>query len=150
MQTEPRQELTDALKGITWIAPNPFDEPTAYLLLHPPSGGGALDDGVRRAAAELGLRRLDREAEMMWVGTDALAASLRGDRVELWSRSRSWWSQSVNDDWTGTAIARRYIVLTLGTVPLLGEDATAVSAYLRHSDRVYTGLVKIRLRVTDK
>lgn len=35
MQTEQHQDLMDALEGVTWIAPNPFDESAAYLLLHP-------------------------------------------------------------------------------------------------------------------
>jgi hypothetical protein len=151
MQTEQHQDLMDALEGVTWTAPNPFDESAAYLLLHPVSATSAPGDGVRQVADGLGLRRLDREAEMMWVGTDVLAASLRGERVDLWNGARSsWWSQWVTDEWTGAAIARRYIVLAMGITPLLDKDAKAVSAYLRHSDRVYAGLVKIRLRVTDQ
>lgn len=146
----PGESLEEALDGVTWISPNPFNEATAYLLLHPLTDGPLIPDGVQALSTELGLRRLDRDAEMMWVGTDTLVAALHGTRVGLWRGTRPWWSHAVTDAWTAAAIARRYIVLVVGTTPLCGEDSRAVSAYLGRHDQTYAGLVKIRFRLEDQ
>lgn len=138
----------EEVSAVTWIAPNPFGEPTAYLLVHPVGLAGV--DGLLEAVQGFGLRRLDTGAEMMWVGPDTLVAALRGDRAGLWRGPDLWWSQPVTDEWTGTAIARRYIVLVVGDEPLVDDDAAGLSTYLGRTEHVHAGLIKIRLKVTDQ
>lgn len=87
---------------------------------------------------------------MMWVGTDDLVASLRGDRVTLWRGAEPWWAHHVSDEWTGAAIGRRYVVLVVGSDAITRTDPVELSAYLTRRERVHAGLVKIRLRVTDQ
>lgn len=129
----------------TWSAPNPFGEPTAFVLVHPVDGE---DDGTLAAASEsLGLKRLDADGDILPIGTDTLYASLRALQVELCTPRGVWLIQPVTDDWTGHAIGRRYIVLAVGTAPLAGDaDARAISAYLADRETVHTALVKIKVR----
>ncbi|GIF62518.1 hypothetical protein Ais01nite_05530 [Asanoa ishikariensis] len=132
--------------GLTaWSAPNPFGEPTAFVLVHPISGD---DDGTfAGAVANLGMRRLDADGDILPIGTDTLYASLRAMRVELCGPDGVWLSHPVIDDWTANAIGRRYIVLAIGTAPLAGDaDAAAISAYLADRANVHAALVKIRVR----
>lgn len=128
-----------------WSAPNPFGEPTAFVLIHPI---GAPDDGTLGAAiGSLGLKRLDGDGDILPIGTDHLYASLKAMRVELCRPDGVWMSHPVTDEWTGNAIGRRYIVLVVGTEPLPDDaDADAISAYLANRESVYTALVKIRVR----
>lgn len=132
--------------GMTaWSAPNPFGEPTAFVLVHPIE---APDDGpLADAVARLGLRRIDAEGDILPIGTDTLYASLHGLRVELCTADGVWLRHAVSDDWTGHAIGRRYVVLAIGTAPLDADaDATAISAYLADATNVHAALVKIRVR----
>ncbi|GAA2373071.1 hypothetical protein [Dactylosporangium salmoneum] len=145
--TEPIPGTTTALDvGVTaWSAPNPFGEPTAFVMVHPST---APDDGTFADAVEhLGLRRLDAGRDILPIGTDTLYASLKAMRVELCTPDRVWLSHQVTDEWTKNAIGRRYIVLVIGTAPLSGgADADAISAYLADRTSVYAALVKIRVR----
>lgn len=133
--------------GLTaWSAPNPFGEPTAYLLVHPLEG--APEDVLEQTIADLGLKRIDEGGDILPIGTGLLYASLRAMQVELCTSDGVWVSSPVTDDWTGHAIGRRYIVLALGTKPLDSEaDAAAISAYLTDRESVYAALVKIRVRM---
>lgn len=143
--TAPTTETTDI--GLTaWSAPNPFGEPTAFVLVHPLR---TVDDGtLADAIARLGLKRLDAEGDILPIGTDTLYASLRALQVELCTSAGVWLAHPVTDEWTGHAIGRRYIVLVVGTAPLGDDaDAAAISTYLAEHERVFTGLVKIRVRV---
>lgn len=129
-----------------WSAPNPFGEPTAYLLVHPVDA--AADETLTAAITALGLKRLDADGDILPIGTDTLYASLRGLRVELCTDDEIWLSRPVTDGWTGNAIGRRYIVLATGTRPLPDDaDAEAIAAYLADRENVYAGLVKIRVRI---
>lgn len=135
--------------GLTaWSAPNPFGEPTAFLLVHPLS---APDDGTLvEAVTGMGLKRLDADGDILPLGTEVLYASLRAMRVELCTAAGVWLDQPVTDDWTANAIGRRYIVLVVGTRPLADDaDADAISAYLADRASIFTALVKIRVRVEN-
>jgi hypothetical protein len=129
----------------TWSAPNPFGEPTAFVLVHPIA---TPDDGtLARASTDLGLRRLDASGDILPVGTDRLYASLGARRVELCTPRGVWLDRRVSDDWTGHAIGRRYVVLAIGTAPLPGDaDARAISGYLADRESVHAALVQIRVR----
>lgn len=131
-----------------WSAPNPFGEPSAFALVHPTEASA--DTAVESIGEQLGLKRLDAAGDIPWVGTDTMYASLRAMRVELCAGSDVWIDSEVTDSWTGNAVARRYVVLAVGKDPLPEEvDAEAIAEYLTHQDRVYTGLVKIRLRTAQ-
>lgn len=139
--TEPTRDI-----GVTaWSAPNPFGEQTAFVLVHPRT---MPDDGVlAQAVAELGLKRLDADGDILPIGTDTLYASLRALKVELCTGRGVWLDHPVTDEWTGNAIGRRYIVLAIGTLPLDGDaDAAAIAAYLANRATIHAGLVKIRVR----
>ena len=133
--------------GLTmWTAPNPFDEPTSYALVHPysPEAG----TGLRTTAAELGLRRLDEARDILPLGTDTMYVSLRAQQVEFCIADEVWVRHPVPDDWTGNAVGRRYVVFVLGTEPLRDDaDAETISSYLKQRESIYSALVKIRLRV---
>lgn len=137
-----------------WSAPNPFGEPTAYLLVHPLDAAGTADGAdtagpaLTEAIAALGLKRLDADGDILPIGTDTLYASLRALRVELCANDQVWLSRTVTDDWIGNAIGRRYIVLATGTEPLAQDaDGEAIADYLADRENVYAGLVKIRVRL---
>ncbi|WP_040796991.1 hypothetical protein [Nocardia higoensis] len=132
--------------GVTaWSAPNPFGEPTAYLLVHPVHG--TADDALLETITTLGLERSDIDGDILPIGTDTLYASLRALRVELCRNDQVWLSRPVTDGWTAHAIGRRYIVLAAGTEPLAEDaDAGAIAAYLADRENVYAALVKIRVR----
>jgi hypothetical protein len=145
---EPSTALIVDIGAAGWVAPNPFGEPTAYILVHPIDGVGG--DELGTTAQGLGFKRLDAEGDIMWVGTDTLLAALRAMQVEFWSGDSIWVRHAVTDDWTGAAIARRYVVLVIGTAPLTADpDGSAIAAYLSNRESVHAGLVKIRLNVTD-
>lgn len=137
------------LNAFTWSSPNPFGEDTAYLLLTP----GEAEVGVELAelANYLGLKPMGFGGDIPWVGTDYLCVALRGVFADLWAGDHSWLKIPVTDSWTGHAIGRRYIVMVVGT-GATGDDMSAeeISTYLRSSEGVSAGLVKIRLRVTDQ
>ena len=135
--------------GVTvWSAPNPFGEPTAFALVHPEPD--VVIGGLEELAGGLGLKRLDAEGDIPWIGTDVLYASLRAMQVELCHGSDVWVSGPVSDDWTGNAVGRRYVVLTIGLDPLPDPaDAAEIADYLTRRDRIWTGLVKIRVRMTQ-
>lgn len=138
-QTEQRIGIT------TWSAPNPFGEPTAFALVHPL--GDSAPQALTDAIEQLGLKRIDAEGDILPIGTDTLYASLRAMKVELCTSEGVWIDHSVTDEWTGNAIGRRYIVLAIGVDPLSEQaDPAAISEYLAQRDRVYTALVKIRVR----
>ncbi|MCF8610509.1 hypothetical protein L5G28_10140 [Gordonia sp. HY285] len=145
MSDEPTTESTPSIGMTAWSAPNPFDESTAFVLVHPIHEE---DDGTLGAAvASLGLKRLDSDGDILPIGTDTLYASLRAMSVELCTGDGVWMSHPVTDDWTGNAIGRRYIVLAVGTAPLSDDaDPSEISAYLAAKENVYAGLVKIRVR----
>jgi hypothetical protein len=133
---------------VAWIAPNPFGEPTAYLMVYPTEDVGT--EELASTAKSLGLRSLDTAGDIMWIGTDTLVAALRAMQIELWTGDKIWLRHTVTDDLTGAAIARRYAVLVVGTAPLDAEpDAEAIAAYLSERQRVFAGLVRLRLRMTD-
>lgn len=140
--------ITAAIGLASWISTNPFGEPTAYLLAYPQN-----DDAVAVLAADaerFTFKRLDAEGDILWVGTDTLQAALRAMQVEFWSGDDVWARHPVGDEWTGAAIARRYVVLVIGTaVTDANSDGIAIADYLSQRDQVFTGLVKIRLKVTD-
>lgn len=133
--------------GLTmWTAPNPFDEPTSYALIHPYTSDAGT--GLAQTAAELGLRRLDEDRDILPLGTNIMYVSLRAQQVEFCIGDEIWARHPVTDDWTGNAIGRRYVVFVLGTEPLMDDqDAETISAYLKQHASIYTALVKIRLRV---
>lgn len=132
-----------------WVAPNPFGEPTAYLLVHPRSDAAAPPLGA--VAGTLGLKRIDEPGDILPVGTDVMVAALRGLHVDLWAGDRRWLELPVGDSWTAAAVGRRYIVLVIGSEPQDEvADADQIAAYLGEPGRVRTGLVKIRLKVTDQ
>jgi hypothetical protein len=129
----------------TWTASNPFGEPTGFVLVHPidAADGG----GLAEIIANLGLKRLDADGDILPIGTEVLYASLRAQRVELCTAENVWLSHPVTDDWTGNAIGRRYVVLAIGTAPLAEDaDAAAIAGYLAERSNVYAALVKIRVR----
>lgn len=135
--------------GLTaWSAPNPFGEPTAFVLVHPITGP---DDGtLADTIARLGLKRLDADGDILPIGSDTLYASLRAMQVELCTSEGVWLSHPVTDDWTGNAIGRRYVVLVIGTAPLADDaDAAAISGHLSDREQVFTALVKIRVRLEN-
>jgi hypothetical protein len=133
---------------VAWIAPNPFGEPAAYLMVYPTEDAGS--EELACSAKSLGLRSLDTEGDIMWVGTDTLVAALRAMQIELWATDKIWLRHTVTDDLMSAVIARRYIVLVVGTAPLDAEpDAEAIVAYLSDRQRVFAGLVRIRLKITD-
>ncbi|GAA1856909.1 hypothetical protein ACFQZV_02980 [Microbacterium koreense] len=144
--TSPEQGLDVGLT--TWSAPNPFGEPTAYVLVHPLTRS---DDGpLLEAITGMGLKRLDTDGDILPIGTDVLFASLRALRVELSTPSGVWLSQPVTDDWTANAIGRRYVVLVVGTEPLRDDaDAEALTSYLADRTSIFAALVKIRVRVEN-
>ena len=145
---EPSTALMASIGTAAWIAPNPFEEPTAYIMVYPTGDAGT--EELTTTAQSLGLRRLDTEGDIMWVGTDTLVAALRAMQVEFWAGDTVWLRHAVTDDLTGAAIARRYVVLVIGTTPLRAEpDGEMIAAYLSDRHRVHAGLVKIRLKVTD-
>lgn len=145
------QPLAD-LALTTWSAPNPFGEPTAFVLAHPLAPqdrpeAEAENVGVESIVERLGMKRLDASGDILPIGTDVLFASLRALKVELCTPQGVWLEQSVSDEWTGHAVGRRYIVLAVGAQPLpLDADAHAISAYLRQADGIHAALVKIRVR----
>lgn len=142
--TEPGLEV-----GLTtWSSPNPFGEPTAYVLVHPLTSP---DDGsLAEAVGGMGLKRLDADGDILPIGSEILSASLRARRVELCTPAGVWLDQPVTDDWTANAIGRRYVVLVVGTEPLSEDaDAEALSAYLADREHAYAALVKIRVRVEN-
>lgn len=141
----PTNAASQTVGVTTWSAPNPFGEPTAFVLVHPID---ASDDGsLSRTIDDLGLKRLDADGDILPIGTDTLYASLRAMRVELCTPDGVWMSRPVTDDWTGKAVGRRYVVLAIGTQPLADEaDATAIAEYLSDRGNVYAALVKIRVR----
>ena len=145
---EEKVVLPPDLNTFVWTALNPFEEETSFLLLTP--GSEAVGEELRVVADSLGLQRMDSGSDIPWVGTDHLAVALRGAMADLWTGDHSWVRIPTSDTWTGNAIARRYIVLTVGT-RVTGDamDAEEISAYLQGED-VFAGLVKIRLRVTDQ
>lgn len=109
---------------------------------------GAPEDVLAEAITHLDLKRIDRDGDILPIGSDTLYASLRARQVELCTPEGVWLRGPVTDDWTGHAVGRRYIVLAVGTRPLSADaDAEAISAYLGHRDSVYAALVKIRVRV---
>lgn len=58
--------------GLTaWSAPNPFGEPTAYLLAHPLDG--APEDVLAEAITHLDLKRIDRDGDILPIGSDTPA-----------------------------------------------------------------------------
>ncbi|GAA3634547.1 hypothetical protein GCM10022200_17240 [Microbacterium awajiense] len=132
----------------TWSSPNPFGEPTAYVLVHPLT---RRDDGsLAEAISGMGLKRLDADGDILPLGTEILYASLRARRVELCTTAGVWLDQPVTDDWTANAIGRRYVVLVAGTEPLADDaDADALSSYLADRAHIHTALVKIRVRVEN-
>ncbi len=131
-----------------WVAPNPFGEPTAYLMVYPTEDVGR--EELAATAKNVGLRSLDTEGDIMWVGTDTLAAALRAMQIELWAHDKIWLRHTVTDHLTGAAIARGYVALVVGTVPLNAEpDAEVIAAYLSDRQRVYAGLVRVRLTADD-
>ena len=139
---------TADLGAATWVAPNPFGEPTGYVLVHPLDETGI--DTLVETAERLGLKRLDAEGDIMWVGTDTLLAALRARQFEFWAGDDLWMRHPVPDTWTGVAIARRYVVLVIGTAPLAPDpEGVVISEFLSRRDGAYTGLVKVRLKVTD-
>lgn len=145
----PSSHTTGLEVGLTtWSAPNPFGEPTAFVLVHPLT---QVDDGsLSEAVSGMGLKRLDADGDILPVGTEILYASLRALRVELCTPAGVWLDQPVTDDWTAHAIGRRYVVLVVGTQPLADDaDADAISAYLADREHIYTALVKIRVRVEN-
>ncbi|MET0735762.1 MAG: hypothetical protein ABWY55_08985 [Microbacterium sp.] len=144
LTTEPGLEV-----GLTtWSSPNPFGEPTAYVLVHPLTEP---DDGsLAEANARLGLKRLDADGDILPIGSEILYASLKALRVELCTPSGVWLDQPVTDDWTANAIGRRYVVLVVGTKPLADDaDAAALSTYLSDRESIHAALVKIRVRVEN-
>ena len=150
---EPVTEPVTAPEGLevgmtAWSAPNPFGDPTAYLLVHPVT---QTDDGtLGEAIAALGLKRLDADGDILPIGTDTLYASLRALRVDLCRPDGVWLATPVTDDWTANALGRRYIVLVLGTQPLADDaDADAIAGYLAEREHVHTALVKIRVRLDN-
>lgn len=144
--TQPAPEIAVDVATTAWSAPNPFGEPTAFLLVHPTNGP---DDGaLAGAVARLGLKRLDADGDILPIGTGELYASLRALRVELWAPEGIWLSHPVTDEWMGRAVARRYVVLAVGAEPLPeGADADAIAAYLADRRSVHAGLVRIRVRL---
>lgn len=132
----------------TWSAPNPFGEPTAFVLVHPI---GEYDDGsLAESITGMGLKRLDADGDILPIGTDILFASLRARRVELCTPAGVWLDQPVTDDWTANAVGRRYVVLVVGTAPLSDDaDAEAISAYLADREHIHAALVRIRVRVEN-
>ncbi|GAB2640797.1 hypothetical protein GCM10027068_20520 [Prescottella soli] len=143
--SDPTTGSTQQIGVTAWSAPNPFGEPTAFVLVHPT---GAIDDGtLSDVIADLGLRRLDADGDILPIGTDTLYASLRAQRVELCTADGVWLNRPVTDDWTGNALGRRYIVLAVGTAQLSDDaDAAAISKYLGARENVFAALVKIRVR----
>ncbi|WP_315584565.1 hypothetical protein [Actinomyces viscosus] len=153
-----------AFNVISWVATNPFGEAAAYLLVIF-SESTRLD--LREQASNLGLKALDAGGEMTIIGTDALSISLQGPQVAAHREGRIWFTHPVADTWTAAAIARRYIVLVMGDQPWppRGRDSSAlsdndpvsgertsardVSSYLRDHDNLFTGLVRVQLRMTS-
>ena len=109
---------------------------------------------------------------MTIIGTDALSISLQGPQVAAHCEGRTWFTHPVADTWTAAAIARRYIVLVMGDQPwpprerdsegtssVLSDNDSApgarttgardVSSYLRDHDNLFTGLVRVQLRMTS-
>ena len=154
---------------ITWGATNPCGEAAAYRLVIF-SESTRLD--LREQASNLGLKALDAGGEMTIIGTDALSISLQGPQVAAHCEGRTWFTHPVADTWTAAAIARRYIVLVMGDQPwpprerdsegtssVLSDNDSApgarttgardVSSYLRDHDNLFTGLVRVQLRMTS-
>ena len=148
MPVESSTALIADIGAAAWIAQNPFDEPTAYFLVHPLDDVASEELGT--TAQRLGFKRLDADGDIMWVGTDTLLVALRAMQAEFWAGESIWIRHSVTDDWTGVAIARRYVVLVIGTAPLTADpDGQAISEYLLDRQSIHAGLVKVRLKITE-
>lgn len=137
------------LNSFAWTAPNPFGDPTPFLLLTPGNevGIGRLEE----FAEALDLQPIGSGGEMPWVGTDYLSVALRGLVADLGTENGSWLKVPVSDQWTSTALSRKYTVLAVGRTITKGEmENDEISEYLRAAPPVRAALVKIRLRVTDE
>lgn len=150
---QPAQALPSGIATAAWIAPNPFGEPTSYLLVHPDADSRA-GAALVATAESLGLKRLDEDGDIPWVPTERLVVALRGIHADLWAgpaeAQERWLSVLVPDAWTAAAVGRRYVVLVIGDAagPEV-MDAEAIAEYLTHPEQVRTGLVRIRLKVTE-
>lgn len=136
---------------IAWSSLNPFGEKASYLLLAPRSGVEAqVGADLAAVAQSSGLRNLAGGTEIPFIGTEDLAIALRGTAATLWAGPEPWLTFPAGDAWTADAIARRYIVLVIGTRPSEPDlSPEQITDYLSHSDGVGAGLVRIRLRVTE-
>lgn len=135
-----------------WVARNPYGEESAYLMLYPdgPPEGVAENQEIGGLAHSLGLMPLAEPSEIPFVATDTLCVALQGALATLWAGDRQWLTLPVTDEWTGRAIARRYIVLVIGTRIHHGNmDSQQIATYLSHREAIHLGLVRIRLRVED-
>lgn len=136
--------------SVLWVAPNPFGESTAYLMLYPESDQVSDDakDSLKELSKTLGLKKFDEDGDIPFLGKQVLEVGLHGTLATLWAGDHEWLTVAVSDQWTAQAIARRYIVLVVGSSPhARSMDAEQIADYLRASEGIYLGLVRIRLRV---
>lgn len=135
-----------------WVARNPYGEESSYLMLYPDTAGGPLkvNAEISGLAQSLGLMPLTEPSEIPFVNGDTLRVALQGALATLWAGNRQWLTIPVTDQWTGYAIARRYVVLVIGTRAFDGSmDSEQIANYLAHREDIHLGLVRIRLRVED-
>lgn len=140
------------LAATLWVAPNPYGQETAYLLLYPdsPSRPGHDNSQVSALADSFGLEPMAESREIAFVPTDTLCVALQGAVATLWAGDRKWLTFPATDEWTGRAIARRYIVLVMGSAPHIGEiGAEQIARYLSNAAAIRLGLVRIRLRIEE-
>ena len=89
-----------------------------------------------------------QDGDIPFLGKQVLEVGLHGTLATLWAGDHEWLTVAVSDQWTAQAIARRYIVLVVGSSPhARSMDAEQIADYLRASEGIYLGLVRIRLRV---
>lgn len=127
---------------IAWVAPNPFGETAAYLLLHPRDQLTA--QRLPDLADGLGMLPADRAADIPRIGTDHLFVLLAEHRFEMRSEQGVLVEHIVSDDWLAAARERRYVVLAIGRELMEGEEIRGqVAAYLARRDRLLAGIVNL-------
>ncbi len=149
-----RSQFSEAAAPIgssLWVAPNPYGEEAAFLLLHPEADEGAAAPTRERLALlaqRLGLRDVAASGEIPILAGDGIRVALRGAVATLWLGERQWLTFQVPDVWTSAALARKYVVLVIGENAAPAElDAEQVSTYIRQAAGLHLGLVRTLVRV---
>lgn len=129
--------------GLTaWLAPNPFGETSAFLLLHPRDDATAAQ--LTTLALEMGLAHLDGPSDIPRIGTDTLSIVLSDTSFQVRTADTVLVEHIVSADWLDAARQRSYIVLAMGSERMADEESSeSVRAYLSRHDAVSAGIVQL-------